>query len=324
MISFVVSEGRLRPFWRFFISAFATRLIFLGSSLLVLFVAHPPQTEPGRPHLLLTIHLVRFVLLALLFRTLAHHWEAKPFASVGFGRHSRWGKELALGLGWGALLIFLQAALMFGAGVAEFSLFQASAGRVISSGLFLLVFFVPAAAFEELAFRGYPFQRLIESVGPVAAVVALSALFGLAHAANPHSTVLSVFNTGLAGAAFCVGYLKTRALWFPVGLHFSWNFFQGCFFGFPVSGFEGSGFPTIFTVNLEGPAYWTGGEYGMEGTFGATIVILLLLAYLGKSRVLFVSAEMRSMLGAKAETGSNAARTAQQGPESEKGRVLGL
>ena len=108
MISFVVSEGRLRPFWRFFISAFATRLIFLGSSLLVLFVAQPPQTEPGRPHLL-TIYLVRFVLLALLFRTLAHHWEAKPFASVGFGRHSRWGKELALGLGSGAILIFLQA-----------------------------------------------------------------------------------------------------------------------------------------------------------------------------------------------------------------------
>ena len=31
---------------------------------------------------------------------------------------------------------------------------------------------------------------------------------------------------------------------------------------------------------------------------------------------------MRSMLEAKAE--ANAARTAQQGPESEKGRVLGL
>ena len=294
----------------------------MGSSLLVLFVAQPPQTEPGRPHLLLTIHLVRFVLLALLFRTLAHHWESKPFASLGFGRHSRWGKELALGLGGGALLIFLQAALMFGAGVAEFSLSPASPGQVILSGLFLLAFFVPAAAFEELAFRGYPFQRLIESVGPVAAVVAFAALFGWAHAANPHSTVLSVFNTGLAGAAFCVGYLKTRALWFPVGLQFSWNFFQGYFFGFPVSGFEGSDFSTIFTVNLEGPAYGTGGEYGMEGTFGATIVILLLLAYLRKSRVLFVSAEMRSMLEAKAE--ANAARTAQQGPESEKGRVLGL
>ena len=115
---------------------------------------------------------------------------------------------------------------MFGAGVAEFSLSQASAGRVIYSGLFLLAFFVPAAAFEELAFRGYPFQRLIESVGPVAAVVALSALFGLAHAANPHSTVLSVFNTGLAGAAFCVGYLKTRALWFSVGLPFFLEFFS--------------------------------------------------------------------------------------------------
>ena len=324
MISFFIAEGRLRPFWRFFVSAFATHLIFFGSLLLVLFVAQPPGTEPLSPYLLLTIHLVQFVLLALLFKAFINYLESKPFASVGFGRHSRWGKELALGLGAGALMIFLQAALMSGAGVAEFSLSPASVGQVVSSGLFLLVFFVPAAAFEELAFRGYPFQRLIESVGPVAAVVALSLLFGLAHAANPHSTVLSIFNTGLAGAAFCVGYLKTRALWFPVGLHFSWNFFQGYFFGFPVSGIKGSDFPTIFTVNLEGPAYWTGGEYGMEGTFGATVVILLLLAYLKKSRVLFVSTEMKSLLEDKANAGPNAARTAQQGPESEKGRVLGL
>ena len=39
----------------------------------------------------------------------------------------------------------------------------------------------------------------------------------------------------LAGVLLGVSYVYTKNLWFPVALHFSWNFFEALF-GFNVSG----------------------------------------------------------------------------------------
>ena len=73
----------------------------------------------------------------------------------------------------------------------------------------LLAFFLLAAAFEELIFRGYFWQRLADSLGVVSSTLLSSVLFGLAHAGNPRATLLSIFNTKLAGVLMCVARARS-------------------------------------------------------------------------------------------------------------------
>jgi hypothetical protein len=151
------------------------------------------------------------------------------------------------------------------------------------SGLgFVLVFalLLVAAIKEEVAFRGYPFQRLVESGGPrwgpVLGIGVLSVLFGLVHWHNPGSTLFSTANTVLIGIVLAVAYLRTGALWFPIGIHFGWNFMLGVVFGLPVSGF--GDFAVVVQGTAKGPTWLTGGAYGIEASAVATGVIVLSLA----------------------------------------------
>jgi hypothetical protein len=130
-----------------------------------------------------------------------------------------------------------------------------------------------AAMGEELMFRGYPFQRLLEATGPVIAVVIMSFLFAIAHGGNPHASRLAMVNTFAIGTLLCIAYLRTRALWMPWGIHFAWNAVLGLVFGLPVSGL--TDFAVVVKARASGPRWITGGAYGIEGSVVGTIVIVL-------------------------------------------------
>lgn len=149
-------------------------------------------------------------------------------------------------------------------------------GRAVAHETLIMVLLIGGALLEELSFRGYPFQRLVEAIGPIGAIVVLSVLFGAVHLQNPNSggiLSLGFFNTLLVGVLFAYAYLRTRTLWLPFGMHFSWNFFLGSVYGLPVSGLRD--FSVVVRSAAHGPHILTGGAYGIEASLPGTVVLLL-------------------------------------------------
>lgn len=285
-----IADGKLRPVWRFLLSIPMVILAMLVAGMVAGFVL-ARATPQGR-----VVGAQLFALAALLaaFKLLTSLLDRRPLGSVGLAFCGRWYLELGMGVGIGALMILTVGALEQLLGAAHFTVNSASPGQLAGWGVGLLVFLFVAATDEELIFRGYPFQRLADALGPAAAVALFSGAFGLVHLRNPDHTWLSTLNTMLVGVPLAVAYLRTRALWLPVGIHLAWNYFQGFGLGLPVSGL---GVPfSVLRAEVSGNELLTGGPYGPEGGLLATGVIVAATVYLSLSKRIYISKEMRTLV----------------------------
>jgi len=202
-----------------------------------------------------------------------------PFASIGFPAHGNILRELGQGvaIGGGMMTIIFVAESSLGMAALSFkSLTFFHAARL--TGESLLIFALGAFG-EELLFRGYLFQTMVEGTGKTIAVCAFACFFGAAHLGNPNVTFFSLVNVALAGAWLAFAYFKTRTLWFPIALHFSWNFFQNHIFSFPVSGIQFEKYQ-LGVLKQSGPVWLTGGTFGPEGGALATIILILSGAFI--------------------------------------------
>ncbi len=137
---------------------------------------------------------------------------------------------------------------------------------------------VLAGVFEELLVRGVLFRILEESLGTWIALALSAAAFGALHLGNPAATPFSAAAIALqAGVLLGLAYVATRRLWLPIGLHMAWNFTQSGVFGVRVSGTEYQG---LLRSHLSGPAWVSGGDFGMEGSTITVVVCLLAAAVL--------------------------------------------
>jgi membrane protease YdiL (CAAX protease family) len=299
----ILVDGNLRPIWRFFLSVVLVILIYAVAYSLAGEVRELiPQAWAWYGFFFL------FELLALLgaFKVLTRVFEHKPLGVVGLAFHPDWVKELCVGLGIGGIMMVSVGGAEGLLALARFARnpLPARAELAYGSGLFLVLLI--SATNEELAFRGYPFQRLVESLGPLGAVAMSSACFGLAHLANPHHTVISTINTMLVGIPLSIAYLRTRSLWIPVGMHFTWNYVQGFIFGLPVSGYA---FPhSLLKVQVHDAAWLTGSDYGPEGGLLSTAVFVGVGICLFLSPRIKMSERMRELVfGPSVDATANAA-----------------
>jgi membrane protease YdiL (CAAX protease family) len=206
--------------------------------------------------------------------------EAQPFVSIGLA----WRRESCGELGWGfggaVGLVGGVTAVEWGIGAIRFESKAGGDGASVLVAVGMLTgLLVLGATTEEVLFRGYPFQRIIEGTNGTVAIAVSSLVFGLVHTSNPHATRLSTLNTVLAGVLLGLAYLRTRALWLPMGFHFGWNWTLAVL-GHPVSGLEVAELP--WRVAAAAETVWLhGGSYGPEGGVVATIFLVLGSIYLG-------------------------------------------
>lgn len=208
-------------------------------------------------------------------------FDRRPLSDIGLnstpgsGRNFTWG--LALGAGAAALMLLAPLLARAGHLVA-----RPAANPTWPSLIFYLVVLLFGAAGEEILFRGYAFQLLIEKIGPWATVLPVGVLFGFAHAANPHATSLALVNTMLWGILLGYAFLRSHDLWLPIGLHYGWNAVL------PLFGVNLSGLTieiTRYSYQWDLGALWSGGAYGPEGGILTTIFVIALFVLVQRSPI---------------------------------------
>lgn len=129
------------------------------------------------------------------------------------------------------------------------------------------------AIIEEILVRGIIFRIIEEKLGSYISLTISSVLFGVFHLANPHGTLISGICITTAGFMLGAAFIYSRNLWFPIALHFAWNFTQSGIFGAITSGNEKTS--SLLEAKIQGPEFITGGEFGPEGSIQAIVFCAL-------------------------------------------------
>jgi len=139
--------------------------------------------------------------------------------------------------------------------------------------IYTTLLFVLVAILEEVLFRGYILKNLMLSFNKYIALIISSALFAIAHSANPNISLFSLTGLFLAGIALGASYIYTKNLWYPIAFHFSWNLFQSLF-GFNVSGQD---IYSIIEFTVPENNKINGGQFGFEGSIFSLLTELILV-----------------------------------------------
>lgn len=138
------------------------------------------------------------------------------------------------------------------------------------------------AIFEEILIRGILFRIIEEKLGSYIALIISAIIFGGLHLMNPNSSLISAICVAVEGGLLLgAAYINTRNLWFPIAIHFAWNFMQSGILGAVTSGNEKTN--SLLTAQITGAKIITGGEFGPEGTIQATLfcsIVTMVLMYL--------------------------------------------
>lgn len=282
-------EKRLKAGWRILLFL----LIFFSFSSLI-FLVKPILGDMTKREFLENYSLIIIAILtvgATISVLLARNFfDKKSFISLGL----KWNKQAIKDLVFGFLLSGLMAAsfylLLISFGLLDFSGFHfedlpsnksfdfvkfMSVLTLGSLGL-MLIEHILVGYWEELVFRGYIFQNMIDGLGLTIAVLISCFIYGIIHYMNPNATLLSSAIIVGFGYLRIFGYLSTKMLWLSMGMHIGWNFFQGPIFGFSASGHKKATLiQHTFTSEKE---YLTGGEFGPEGSILIIPILVLTLA----------------------------------------------
>jgi hypothetical protein len=262
------ASSRFRSYLRFFI---AVLWFFLARSL-----AHHEALglvgEQWQP-LVEQAFLLLLLLAGYTGMGFALDGQQHPIREQGLPRREGWLAEAGLGLavGW-ALAVACVIPMVVGGGIAIVLVLGHSAwGWLLADA----VFFALVALAEEVAFRGYGFQRFEQSVGQLGAALGYAAFYAIVQALQPGSNYASIAVSIVLSLVLSTAYLRTRALWLSWGINFGWKASRALLFGLAISG--NSSHSPVVQGNPMGPFWLTGGGFGLDGSWVAFAVLLAAL-----------------------------------------------
>jgi len=288
-------EGRLRGLWRLLLQALMLIIIafFIAIILGIITSVIREGFLPVIPEVYEKSLMMLYSVLAMALATLLSvYWAGKmldkrKFSDFGLTLKKEGLFDLLSGFILGGVLISLIFFIEYYLGWAKIK--ETFVSFTPESPFYLdilipLVIYIFVGIEEELVSRGYQLLNLSESLGGmkflgktgglIIATLLSSIIFGGLHISNPDVKLPGIINIVLAGVLLGLGFIYTGKLSFSIGLHISWNFFQGNVFGFPVSGVKE--LPVSFiTIEQNGNELWTGGLFGPEGGLLGTLIIIL-------------------------------------------------
>ncbi len=253
------------------------------------------QRRLGRELAIVVLGALAWVLPTLFA---ARFFDRRPVSDLGLQFTAAWWRDLCFGLVLGGLLMLMVFLVELALGwITIKSTFYTRLPLPFWTALaWPLTLFLMVGIYEELMVRGYLMKNLAEglSFNPLGRKLAMllallisAAVFGLLHAGNPSASAVSTFYLCLAGLLLGLPYLLTDELAIPIGLHITWNFFQGNVFGLPVSGTTAN-LTTFIAVEQGGPELWTGGVFGPEagliGVAAMAVGTLLIVWWVKRTR----------------------------------------
>ena len=294
---FLDDSGHLRSGWRlaFFVGAFFVCVKLLQA---VVFLAGPAISKKSAVELLsgtagfVIGAAILFASATLVGWACGAIFEELPFRAIGWSFHSGWLRNFAVGTAIGAASLLLAGIFAAVTRGLSFGIDPMAATSIEKTLTISAMVFVLAAAAEEVVFRGYPLQTLTRAKLAWLGVLLTAVPFAAVHLNNPNSASGFTFvNTALAGIWLAIAYLRTGSLWFPLGIHWAWNWMQAAILGVPVSGINRlTPAPLLHAAN-QGPDWLTGGAYGLEGGLACTVALLVSMLVVWRTK-LIVSADV--------------------------------
>ncbi len=202
-------------------------------------------------------------------------FEKRPFWTLGYERKNALKKYLRG---------FLLGMMVFSAAVGILAAFHfvgfensdpSQRGFAALGGvLFILIGWIVQGGAEELVARGWILPVVGARYRPWIGLVVSALCFSAWHGLNAHLSVIAVINLALFGIFAALYAMREGSLWGISALHSAWNWVQGNFFGFAVSGSSFGG-GTLIDLVEKGPDWMTGGLFGPEGGLAVTLVLVV-------------------------------------------------
>jgi membrane protease YdiL (CAAX protease family) len=260
-------KQELRSGWKFAVYIALFLILWIASAVAISMVYARSNIPEGQLTFLALNEFTLFVAAVGAMLLAVRFVDRRPLSAFGVGFLPYWRRDLGAGLiiAGGMLTVLMAGCYAFGYVSIRWTGRQVPASTLFATFSILLL----AAVAEELVFRGFPLQILVDGVGQWPAVLAMSVIFGAMHLSNPNASVLGSVNTVIAGILLSLAYVRTRSLWLPYGIHVGWNVGLGFLLGFPLSGLD---LASLWTTGIAGSDTILGGGYGPEGGLLATFI----------------------------------------------------
>jgi uncharacterized protein len=147
-------------------------------------------------------------------------WEGLRLNAVGALPDRRSLLRFAIGFLIGAILVALNSTILWSAGHVRW---VRTPEIGFSDVMTTLVAYLCLAVREELAFHGYPLQRLKSFFGLWGAQLVVAFVFALEHVLGGSTWGLALLGAGVGSLLFGMAAIATRGLALPIGLHAAWN-----------------------------------------------------------------------------------------------------